>query len=114
MSPSVRSALIALTAAAAPVSVVMHGTPCIIAIAPDRAVVEERLAAERRVDDEIDLVVQDLVADVRPSLVDLEDDVDVEPVRAKVSRRAARREQLEPELGAGRAQSAPRSACRGC
>ena len=45
----------ALTAAAAPVSVVMQGTPCIIATRRTIAVVEERLAAERRVDDDLDL-----------------------------------------------------------
>ena len=38
------------------------------------AVVEERLAAERRVDDERDAAVEQLVADVRPAFVDLEDD----------------------------------------
>src|SRR5437773_1695963 len=37
---------------------------------PHRAIVEERVAAERRVDHEIDLTVHDLVGDVRPSLVD--------------------------------------------
>src|SRR5437660_361404 len=39
--------------------------------APDRAVVEERLAAERRVDHEIHFAVDDLVGDVRPALVHL-------------------------------------------
>src|SRR5262245_18556331 len=38
---------------------------------PDGAVVEERLPAERGVDDQIDLLVDDLVGDVRPSFVHL-------------------------------------------
>ncbi len=60
---------------------------------PDRAIVEERLAAERRVDDELNAIVQNLVTHVRASLVDLEDNLDVEPVRAEEARRAARRDQ---------------------
>ena len=63
------------------------------------AIVEERLAAERRVDDEIDLAVDDLVGDVRPPFVHLEHDVDVEAVRAQVRGGAARGDQAEPELG---------------
>src|ERR1051326_6655206 len=35
--------------------------------APHRAVVEERLAAERRIDDELHLAVDDLVGDIRPA-----------------------------------------------
>ena len=65
--------------------------------AADGAVVEERLAAERRVDDELDAVVEDLVADVRPALVDLEDDLGVEAVRAQEVGGAARRDQPEAE-----------------
>ena len=67
--------------------------------AADRAIVEERLAAERRVDDEIDLAVDDLVGDVRPAFVHLEDDVDVEAVGAQVGGGPARRDQAEAELG---------------
>ena len=93
----------ALTAAAAPVSVVMHGTLVHHRDAADRAVVEERLAAERRVDDELNVVVEDLVADVRPALVHLEDDVDVEAVRAQEVRGAARRDQAEAERPRSRA-----------
>ena len=67
------------------------------------AVVEERLPAERRVDDELDVVVEDLVADVRPALVDLEDDLGLEPVRAQEVGGAARRNQPEAEALRSRA-----------
>src|SRR6187402_2825404 len=65
--------------------------------APDGAVVEERLATERRVDDERNAAVQELVADVRAALVDLEDDVRVQAVRAQVRGGAARGHQLEAQ-----------------
>ena len=45
-------------------------------------VVEKRFPAKGRVDDQLDLVVDDLVADVRASLVHLEDDLGVDAVRA--------------------------------
>src|SRR6185295_14151218 len=65
--------------------------------AADGAVVEERLAAERRVDDEADLPVDDLVGDVRPPLVHLVDHLDVDPVRAQERRRPAARRHGEAE-----------------
>ena len=40
------------------------------------------------------LIVQDLVAHVRAALVDLEDNLDVEAMRAQEVRGAARRDQL--------------------
>ncbi len=42
-------------------------------------------------------MVQDAIADVRPSFVDFEDNVDLEPVGAQVGRRAARGDQAEAE-----------------
>ena len=60
------------------------------------AVVEERLAAERRVDDQLHVVVEDLVADVRAAFVDLEDDLGIEAMRAEEVGGAARRDQLKP------------------
>src|ERR1044071_6937797 len=55
--------------------------------APYGAVVEERFAAERRVDDETDLPVDDLIGDVRPPLVHLVDHLGVDAVRAQERRR---------------------------
>ena len=63
-----------------------------------RAVVEERLAAEWCVDDQLNLVVEDLVTDVRPSLVDLEHDFRVQPVRAEIARGSARRDEPEAQV----------------
>ena len=51
----------------------------------------------------VDLAIDDFIGDVRPTFVDLEDDIDLEPVGAQVNRRAARGDQLETGLqGRGR------------
>ena len=86
---------------------------CIIAVRRT-AFVEERLAAERRVDDQLDPVVHEFVADVRAAFVDLEDDLGVDAVRAQVVRGAARGQQGEAQaLQIPRDLSRP-PACRGC
>src|SRR5688572_15588100 len=66
--------------------------------APDRAIVEERLAAERRVDHHVDAAVDDVVGHVRPSLVHLVHDIDVQTMRAEKRGGATRCGQGEPEL----------------
>ena len=50
-------------------------------------------------DDQVHLPVDQPVADVRASLVDLVDDLDVEAVGAQIGGRALRRHQLEAEPG---------------
>ena len=82
--------------------------------AAEGTVVEERLAAEGRVDDEIDLPIQQPVADVGPALVDLVDEGGVEAVRPQVGGGAARGQQREPRARRGPAQSAGRWPCPRC
>jgi hypothetical protein len=54
------------------------------------AVVEERLASERCVDDQIDLAIDDFIRDVRAPFIDFKHDLDIEPVRAQVNGRPPR------------------------
>ena len=58
--------------------------------AAHRAIVEERFAAQRCVDDERNFPITQRVADVRPALVDLEEDLDLQTVRALVNGAARR------------------------
>ena len=88
----------ALTAAAAPVSVVMHGTSCIIAArrTARSSKNDSRPSGVLTIRSTLRLTISSAMFG-RP-FVHLEDDVDVEAVRAQVGGRAARGDQLEPEL----------------
>ena len=85
-----RRAWIACTVAAAAVSVVTTSTPCSGGALADGAVVVERLAAERRVEDDVDLAALDQVHAVRPALVDLVDHLGRHAVRRSGSPRCPR------------------------
>ena len=72
--------------------VVQHGDP------PHGAIVEERLAAEGRVDDHLHLIVQNVIDDVRTTLIHFEHDFDGNAMRAQVRGGAACRDDGKPEI----------------
>src|SRR5438094_7529952 len=63
--------------------------------AANRFLVEEGLAAQRCVDDEVDLAALDVVDDVRPAFIDLINGLDVDPGTAQHLSRSARRNDFE-------------------
>ena len=90
--------MIAASAAAAPVIVVIHGAPAVHRRTPHRLVVEERLAAVWRVDHR-NLPVDNLVREARTPFVHLVDHRAVHAVRAQVGGGAASADDLKAELG---------------
>src|SRR5206468_9394365 len=76
--------------------------------APNRFLIVERFAAERRVDDQIDFPGFDQVHDIGSAFVDLEDTLRVDSGSFESRSRAARGEQVKPRE-ASSLPSAPRS-----
>ena len=94
-----RSARMAATVADAPVRVVMHGTPCIIATRRTVRSSKNESRPSGVLTMSAILPVDDLIGDVRPAFVDLVDDLDLQAVGAQVGGRAARGDERESQLG---------------
>ena len=65
---------------------------------PNRLVVEERLAPQRRVNHHRNVAIDDLVGEARTSFVDLVDHVALDPVSAEVSRCPACGHEIKSQL----------------
>src|SRR5438067_1793376 len=72
----------------------MMGDRC----AADCLFVEEGFAAERRIDDEIDLAALDVVDDMRPAFINFINGLNIDAGTTKHLRRSARRNDLETDF----------------